>query len=233
MTEIDPAKARAAEAAAAVVESGMAVGLGSGTTASLAIRTLGERVRREGLRIIGVPTSEATAALAREVQIPLKDLDEVDVLDLDIDGADEVDPALRMIKGRGAALLREKIVAAASRRRVIAVSPGKRVERLGRVPVPLEVCSFGLRHTETALRALGASTALRLRADGSPLVTDGGNRIIDCRFGAIDDPAALDARLKSVVGVFETGLFVGLCDLLILGHADRVETIERAPHESL
>ncbi|HEV3165584.1 MAG TPA: ribose-5-phosphate isomerase RpiA, partial [Isosphaeraceae bacterium] len=184
MPEIDPAKLRAAQAAAALVNEGMVVGLGSGTTASLVIRQLADRVRFEGLRFMGVPTSEATGILARSLGISLCDLDEVEALDLDIDGADEVDPQFRLIKGRGAALLREKIVATASRRRAMVISPQKRVERLGkRFPVPLEVSPFGLRHTDRYLRDLGAQTTLRRREDGSPLITDGGHKIIDCHFG--------------------------------------------------
>jgi ribose 5-phosphate isomerase A len=228
MTDIDPAKIRAAQAAAGLVTDGMVVGLGSGTTASLVIQQLGERVRREGLNLVGVATSEASARLAHSLNIPLRDLDDVETLDLDIDGADEVDPQFRMIKGRGGALLREKIVAAASRRRAIVVAPGKRVDRLGRkYPVPLEVSPFGVRHTERYLRELGATTSIRLREDGSPLITDGGHKIIDCRFASIDNPEQLDQCLRSVIGVFETGLFIGLCDLLIVGHEDQAELIER------
>jgi len=230
MTDLDPAKLRAAQAAAGLVTEGMIVGLGSGTTASLVIRQLGERVRREGLTLVGVPTSEATADLARVELIPLKDLDDVDDVDMDIDGADEVDPQFRLIKGRGGALLREKIVATASRRRVIVVAPGKRVDRLGRkYPVPLEVSPFGIRHTERYLQALGATTSIRRESDGSAMITDGGHQIIDCRFASIDDPEDLDRRLRSVVGVFETGLFLGLCDLLVVGHEDQAELIERPP----
>jgi ribose 5-phosphate isomerase A len=230
MTETDPAKLRAAQAAAALVTEGMTVGLGSGTTASLVIGQLGERVHREGLHFVGVATSESSAALARSLGIALTDLDDVDTLDMDIDGADEVDPEFRMIKGRGGALLREKIVAAASKRRVIVVAPGKRVDRLGRkYPVPVEVSPFGLRHTERNLRALGAVTTLRRLADGTAMVTDGGHHIIDCRFTEISDPADLERRLRQVVGVLETGLFVGLCDFLVVGHDDRAELIEN-PH---
>jgi ribose 5-phosphate isomerase A len=227
MPQIDPAKLRAAQAAAALVGDGMTVGLGSGTTANLVIGLLGDRVRAEGLRFVGVPTSEASATLARAQGIPLRELDAVAAVDMDIDGADEVDPQFRMIKGRGGALLREKIVAAASSKRVIVIAPEKRIERLGlKYPVPLEVCTFGLNHTTRRLQAMGAQPTLRLSSDGTPLVTDGGNRILDCHFGAIDDPVALDRRLHAVVGVFETGLFLGLCDLLVVGHDDRAELVE-------
>jgi ribose 5-phosphate isomerase A len=228
MSEIDAAKHHAARAAAAMVEGGMVVGLGSGTTACITIQHLAERLRRERLEIVGVPTSAATAELARSLDIPLRDLDEVDTLDLNLDGADEIDPRFRMIKGRGGALLREKIVVSTARRRVTIVTREKRVERLGRtMPLPVEVSQFGLKHTEARLAALGARTALRRVAGGAPFVTDGGNAIIDCRFETIDDPHDLDAQLRHVAGVLETGLFLGLCDVLIVGHADTAELVEK------
>jgi ribose 5-phosphate isomerase A len=229
MTSPDPAKQHAARLAADLVQPGMAVGLGSGTTATLMIQRLGQRVAEEGLEFLGVPTSRDSAELAASVGIALVDLDAVDTLDLDLDGADEVDNAFRMIKGRGGALLREKIVAAAARRRVFIVGETKHVERLGlKFPVPVEASAFGLLHTERALRALGAVTKIRTAGEGPhPYVTDGGNRIIDCRFErGIDDPAALDVRLKSIPGVFETGLFLGLCDALIVGKPEGAELIE-------
>jgi ribose 5-phosphate isomerase A len=220
-------KLQAANAAAAMVAPGMAVGLGSGSTAALVVKALGERVAGEGLRIVGVPTSVATAELARSLGIPLRDLDDVDALDLNLDGADEVDPAFAMIKGRGGALLREKVVASAARLRVTVITPEKRVARLGQhAPVPVEVSPVGTRHIERHLREIAAETALRLRPDGSPYLTDGGNKIIDCRFLAIDDPAGLDHRLNGTIGVFESGLFVGLCDVLLVGHGDHVERVE-------
>lgn len=228
MPDPDPAKLRAAEAAATLVADGMIVGLGSGTTANLVIRMLADRVRREGIGLVGVATSEASANLARSLGLELAELDSVEALDLDIDGADEVDPQFRMIKGRGGAFLREKIVAGAARRRAIVVGPDKRVERLGtRYPIPVEVGAFGLKHTERRLRDLGAETSIRRLDDGSPVVTDGGHRIIDCRFAAIDDPTELDRSLHQVLGVFETGLFIGLCDLLVVGHDDRAEMVEK------
>jgi ribose 5-phosphate isomerase A len=229
MSAIDPAKLRAAVAAAELVVGGMTVGLGSGTTADAMVRHLGERVEREGLRFVGVATSEETAALARSLGISLCELDEVDSLDLNLDGADEIDGSFRMTKGRGGALLREKIVADAARHRVAIVTADKRVDHLGRkMPIPVEVSPFGLRHIDRHLRDLGATTALRTDPLGGPFVTDGGHRIIDCRFAPIADPEDLNLRLKSIVGVFETGLFIGLCDLIIVGHPDRVEQVERA-----
>jgi ribose 5-phosphate isomerase A len=229
MPEIEPEKLHAARAAVALIESGMIVGLGSGSTASVFVRLLGERVERERLEIVGVPTSQATADLARSLGVVLAGLDDVTEIDIDCDGADEVDDRFRMIKGRGGALLREKIVAQSSRQRVILISSDKRVDRLGRhFPVPVEVSPFGIRHTERALRALGAETSHRLKADLAPLVTDEGHRIIDCRFPAILDPEDLDRRLKTISGVVETGLFLGLCDDLIIGHSDWAESIKRS-----
>jgi ribose 5-phosphate isomerase A len=225
--ENDPAKVRAAHAAAKLVETGMVVGLGTGSTATLMLRRLGVRVELEGLKIIGVPTSVATAELARDLGIPLRELDDVAALDLNLDGADEVDPEFRMIKGRGGALLREKIVACVASRRVTIITEDKRVQHLGAsAPIPVEVSHVGLRHTERRLQKLGAETRIRRLADGVPYLTDGGNAIIDCRFAAAIDPAELDVRLQSVVGVFETGLFLGLCDTLVVGTAVGVEQLE-------
>jgi ribose 5-phosphate isomerase A len=225
--EFDSAKGRAARSAAELVESGMTVGLGTGTTAVLMLRRLGERIRDEGLEFVAVPTSVATAELARELGVTLRDLDDVPALDINIDGADEIDPQYKMIKGRGGALLREKIVACVARRRVTVVTHDKLVDRLGvGSPVPVEVSRMGVGHIERRLQRLGAETELRRGPDGLSFVTDGGNLIIDCRFPRIDDPADLDARLKSVVGVFETGLFIGLCDVLVVGRAQGVDQIE-------
>jgi len=209
----------------------MVVGLGTGSTAELLVRRLGERVAQEGLEIVAVPTSIATAELARELSIPLRDVDEVAALDINIDGADEIDPQYRMIKGRGGALLREKIVACAARRRVTIVSPEKVVDRLGvGAPLPVEVSRMGAKHAERRLQKLGAETEIRRGAGGLNFITDGGNLIIDCRFPGIDDPEALDARLQSVVGVFETGLFLGLCDTLIIGEPGGAQRIETQAH---
>lgn len=220
-------KVWAARAAASLVESGMVVGLGSGSTAAEFVRILGDRARDEGLEVLGVPTSVATASLANALRLPLRDVDDVATVDLMVDGADEVSPTFQMIKGRGGALLREKIVATVARRRVIVVTPEKRVERLGETaPLPIEVCPVGARHLEARLRDLGADPTVRARPDGAPYQTDGGNKIIDCRFAAILDPDALDAALQRLVGVYETGLFLGLCDLLIVGHSDRAELVQ-------
>lgn len=227
MSESDPAKLQAAQTAAALVESGMVVGLGSGTTASLTIQFLGERRRNEGLEFVGVPTSAATAELAHSLGIPLRELDEVSLLDLNLDGADEIDPQFRMIKGRGGALLREKIVVTAARRKVTVVTAEKCVARLGAtMPLPIEVSRFGFKHTQAKLEALGAQTSTRLQPDGRVYVTDGGNGIIDCRFSTGDDPESLELRIRRIAGVLDTGYFFGLCDFLIVGHNDHVESRE-------
>jgi ribose 5-phosphate isomerase A len=228
MTDINAAKLRAARVAASLVQNGMTVGLGTGTTSVQVVKVLGERVRDEGLKILGVPTSVSTAALANSLRIPIRELDDVGMLDLDIDGADEIDPNFRMIKGRGGALLREKIVACAAERRIMVVTPEKLVKRLGTSqPVPVEVSAIGTRHIEKRIKTLGAETTVRLRPDGTDYQTDGGNKIIDCRFpSGIDDAYTLDVAIQRIVGVYETGIFIGLCDLLVIGHDDRVEQVE-------
>jgi ribose 5-phosphate isomerase A len=205
----------------------MVVGLGSGSTSALMVRRLGERMEQEGLTLIGVATSLATASLASSLGIPLRELDEIDALDINLDGADEIDAQFRMIKGRGGALLREKIVACASNRRVTMITADKRFDRLGQtVAVPVEVSSLGVKQTESRLQGVGAATAIRRREDGSAYMTDGGNEIIDCRFAEIVDPGALDQRLQCIAGVLETGLFIDLCDTLIVGTKDGVQVIE-------
>lgn len=229
-TLVDDAKLRAANAAADLVEDGMTIGLGSGTTAALVVRALGLRMVSEGLRFVGVPTSDATADLARKVGIPLRDLDDVDTLDLNLDGADEIDPEFQMIKGRGGALLREKIVVSYARRRVTVVTAEKRVPRLGsKAPIPVEVSPFGTRHVASRVRELGAEPSLRLQSNGSPYLTDGGNKILDCAFPPIEDAARLNRSIREIVGVFETGIFVDLCDVLIVGYPDRVERLDCPP----
>jgi ribose 5-phosphate isomerase A len=205
----------------------MVVGLGSGSTAALMVRRLGERVEQEGLQFTAVATSVETARLAGSLRIPVYELDAVNAVDINLDGADEIDPQFRMIKGLGGALLREKIVVCASNHRVTMIVAEKRVDRLGStVALPVEVSSIGLKHTERRLRRLGCSTAIRRGADGAYSVTDGGNQIVDCRFGAIDDPEALDRELQCIAGVLETGLFIGLCDTLIVGTNAAAQQIE-------
>ena len=223
----DAQKRAAAEAACALVESGMVVGLGTGSTAAHAVACLIRRVREEGLRIEGVPTSEHTARQAREGGIPLTDFGRVARIDLTIDGADEIaHGSLHLIKGLGGALLREKIVASASLREVIIADAGKLVDRLGtHAPLPVEITAFGWQATAAKLRRFDAQIRLR-ESNGAPFVTDGGNLVLDCRFAGIDDPAALEQSLRGVVGVIETGLFVGLATEAFVAHEGGVEHLE-------
>jgi ribose 5-phosphate isomerase A len=223
------AKERAAERGASLVESGMVLGLGSGTTATLAVQAIGRRLRDGDLRdVVGVPSSSAIAAVARASGVPLTTLDEHPSLDLDLDGADEVDPDLNLIKGLGGALLWEKVVAVASHRVVILVDQSKLVDRLGtRTPLPVEVIPFGWRAHVPLIESLGAKPALRTGADGRPFVTDEGNYILDCRFEAIVNPADVQARLKARAGIVETGLFLGLAHQVVIGRGDGVEVRKR------
>lgn len=219
----DALKRAAAEAAVEQVEDGMIVGLGTGSTAAFAVDALARRWR-QGLRFAGIPTSERTAERAKAAGIALTSFTEHRQIDLTIDGADEVERGtLNLIKGLGGALLREKIVAAASRRLVIVVDGAKLVDRLGaRAPVPVEVVSFGLEATRAALGVLGASVQVRLSPSGEPFVTDGGNRILDCAFGAIADPARLEERIRHLVGVIECGLFIGRAHAVFVADAGGV-----------
>jgi ribose 5-phosphate isomerase A len=227
--ERDALKRAAAEAAVELVQNGMVVGLGSGSTAAFAVEALARR-HRQGLRFVGIPTSERTAAQAAAAGIPLTSLDEHRQIDLTIDGADEVERGtLNLIKGLGGALLREKIVAAASRRLAIIVDGAKLVDRLGtRAPVPVEVVAFGLEATRAALEGLGASARLRLSSAGEPFVTDSGNRILDCSFGPIADPARLEERIRRVVGVVESGLFIGRADPVFVADEAGVHRLDSA-----
>ena len=202
----------------------MTVGLGTGSTAAHAIRSLGRRVG-QGLAVRGVPTSEASAALARAEGIPLVDLNEVERVHLAIDGADEVDRKKRCIKGGGGALLREKIVASAADRLVLVVDSGKTVERLGAFPLPVEVVPFAREQVRREMLALGASVDLRAGTHG-PFVTDEGNHILDCRFGEIVDAAALAARLDAVPGIVEHGLFIDMADDVIVGRGGSAHFME-------
>ena len=223
----DDPKRLAAEASLATVESGMVLGLGTGSTAALMVEALGRRVA-QGLRVVGIPTSERTAQQAQSLGIELVDFSTHTVIDLTIDGADEVHTGtLDLIKGLGGALLREKIVAAASRRMIVIVDEGKLVPSLGRVRLPVEVVRFGWQTTAVRLQQAGAEPVLRGGPD-DPFRTDGGNHILDCAFPAIPDPAALQARLKSLTGVVETGLFIGLATQVIAGGHAGIRTLERA-----
>ena len=224
----DSGKAKAAEAALALVEDGMRLGLGTGSTAEFFLRALAVRVAA-GLDVAGVATSERTAALCRELAIRLTSLDETPKLDLAIDGTDETDGALNLIKGAGGALLREKIVAQAADRFVVIADASKRVEALGAFPLPVEIIPLARRPLTEAIAALGAEATLRMAEDGSPFVTDEGHWILDCAFGRIEEPAGLARRLSALAGIVEHGLFVGMAELVLLGTDQAVERIEAAP----
>ncbi|GGL76552.1 ribose-5-phosphate isomerase RpiA [Wenxinia marina] len=225
LSPIDKAKYVAARRASEFVESGMKIGLGTGSTAAWLVRCLGERVAG-GLRIRAVPTSSRTASLAREVGIEVISLDEAKWLDLTIDGADEVDGNLNLIKGGGGAHLQEKIVATASDRMVVIADAGKQVETLGAFPLPIEVVPFGWQTTQLlveealiGLDVLGRTTALRMSGD-APFVTDEGNHILDLQLGRIGNARQLSLVLNQIPGVVENGLFIDICDALVVGHGD-------------
>jgi ribose 5-phosphate isomerase A len=215
-------KELAGRAAAKLVGTGDVVGLGTGSTAHFAVLELGERMKT-GLKIVGVPTSVATAQLARKVGIPLATLDQQPVIDIDIDGADEIDPKLQMIKGGGGALLREKVIAAASKKMVVIVDSSKVVPVLGKFPLPVEVISFARTPVEKRIAGLGAIVKWRSRSDGSLYITDNGNPILDCSFGKIEDPPALARTLRDIPGVVEHGLFIGLASMALVGRGENVE----------
>jgi ribose 5-phosphate isomerase A len=225
-------KRQAADRAVALVEDGMALGLGTGSTAAHFIDLIGQRVK-DGLRVECVPTSEATRAHAARLGIPLIDLERRPFLDLTVDGADEIDPDLRLIKGRGGALLREKIVATASDRMVVIADHTKRVAALGAFALPVEAVPFGIASTRNMIEVLAADAGcrgevkLRLRDDGQPFATDSGNWIIDCAFGRIAEPEALDEVLKMIPGVVENGLFLGLADAAIIAGPEGLVVLER------
>jgi ribose 5-phosphate isomerase A len=225
-------KLRAAERALGYLEDGMLVGLGTGSTAAKFVDLLGRRVK-EGFEVTCVATSEGTRLQAERLGIALTTLDDVPFLDLTVDGADELDADLRLIKGGGGALLREKIVAAASKRMIVIADRSKLVPMLGRFPLPIEVNRFGLKATELAIgraaASLGLAGPLALRTrDGTPFVTDGGHLIIDASFGRIPDPRALSGALHAIPGVVEHGLFLGMASAAILAAPDGIEVLGRA-----
>ncbi len=221
-------KELAGRAAARLVKDGDIVGLGTGSTAHFAILALGERVRA-GLKMTGIATSNASAELARTAGIPLSTLDQHSALDIDIDGADEIDPHLNLIKGGGGALLREKVIAAASKKMVVIADSGKLVSALGKFPLPVEVISFARAVVEKKIASLGASVKWRSRPDGSPYITDNGNPILDCSFGKIEEPATLARTLSDIPGVVEHGLFIGLASVALVGKENSVQEIIARP----
>lgn len=218
----DDAKRNAAEHAIQFVSNGQVVGLGTGSTAAFAIQGLGRRVD-EGLRMTGVATSKASEELAKRAGLTLLDLNDVKKIDITIDGADEVDPDLNMIKGGGGALTREKLVALSSERKVYVVDESKLVPRLGQsFAVPVEVLPFAWTVSARRLGELGCEPRLRIDRD-SPFITDNGNYILDCRFTAIANSLELEKAIKLMPGVIESGLFVGIADVLVIAFGDRVE----------
>ncbi|HLM47569.1 MAG TPA: ribose-5-phosphate isomerase RpiA [Myxococcaceae bacterium] len=223
--EVARFKREAAERAVEAIQPGMVVGLGSGSTAAFVVRRLAALRAECKLRdVVGVPTSVGTEQLARALGVPLSTLEEHPVVDLTLDGADEVDPRLRLIKGGGGALLREKIVAQASRRTLIVVDAGKLSPRLGtRWPVPVEVLPFGWRSQALFLEGLGARITRREGPEGAPYQTDQGNFILDCAFGPLEHPEALAARLEARAGIVAHGLFIGLTSELVLAGPNGVE----------
>jgi ribose 5-phosphate isomerase A len=217
----DQEKIEAARASLRFIRDGQIVGLGSGSTAAQFIRLLGEQVKN-GLKIRGIPTSEHSRQQAAGLGIPLTTLDECPEIDVTVDGADEVDPQLRLIKGGGGALLREKIVASATRQQIIVVDETKRVPVLGKFPLPVEVIKFAQAVVAKKITALGAAVTIRKQADGSPYLTDENNHILDCRFGQIPDPDALARRLSDMPGVVEHGLFIGLASMVLVAGAGEI-----------
>ena len=226
LSPVDRAKFASAARAAEFVEDGMRVGLGTGSTAAWLVRCLGDKVRDNGLKFRGVPTSTRTAKLAREVGIEVITLDEAGWLDVTIDGADEFDGDLNLIKGGGGALLQEKIVATASDKMVVITDPAKSVETLGKFPLPVEVIPFGMRTTQTLIEeALGSMDVsgrdVTLRMDGdAPFVTDEGNHILDLHLGRIGNARQIALTLNQLPGVVENGLFIDICDVVVIGHSD-------------
>jgi ribose 5-phosphate isomerase A len=231
--DIEAQKRQAAAVAVGWVRPGMRLGLGTGSTAKHFVDLLGEQVAG-GLKVVGVPTSEATRAQAEGLRIPLTTLDDTPELDMTVDGADEVGPDLTLIKGGGGALLREKIVAAASARMVVIADESKWVKTLGRFPLPIEVMPFGFTATRRAIAAAAAAagspgpTRLRQGRDGHAFVTDGGHWILDASLDRIADPRRLAERLSSIPGVVEHGLFIGMAQAVILAGPDGARVIERS-----
>jgi len=222
----DQEKEAAARASLRFVKDGQVVGIGTGSTVAYFIVLLGEQVK-SGLRIRGIPTSERSRLQAAGLGIPLTTLDECQEIDVTVDGADEVDPQLRMIKGGGGALLREKIVASASKQEVIVVDATKRVPVLGKFPLPVEVIKFAQALVRKKIEALGAKVELRRGADGKPFLTDENNHILDCRFGQIPDADGLARKLSDMPGVVEHGLFIGMASVVLVANGSEVVELRR------
>jgi len=222
----DQEKEAAARASLRFVKDGQVVGLGTGSTAAYFIKLLGEEVKN-GLRIRGIPTSDRSREMAQSLGIPLTTLDQCQEIAVTVDGADEVDPQLRLIKGGGGALLREKIVASATRQLVIVADASKQVPVLGKFPLPVEVIKFAQALVAKRIAALGAEVQLRTSADGKPYLTDENNYILDCRFGQIRDAASLALQLSEMPGVVEHGLFIGMASVVLLARGGEIVELRR------
>ncbi|WP_435259393.1 ribose-5-phosphate isomerase RpiA [Thioclava sp. FR2] len=232
LSPIDKAKFLAAKRATDFVEDGMKLGLGTGSTAAWMVRCLAERIREEDLRVVGVPTSSRTAELARHLGVPITTLDEAKWLDMTIDGADEFDPNLNLIKGGGAALLKEKIVATASDQMIVIADAAKSVSQLGAFPLPIEVIPFGWQTTKAlveetlvSLDVMNRDVTLRMNGQ-KPLLTDESNYILDLHLKRISNPRQLALVLNQIPGVVENGLFIDICDVVVIGHADGRVTVK-------
>jgi len=219
-------KEAAARASLRFLRDGQIVGLGTGSTAAYAVRLIGERVRA-GLKIRGIPTSVQTKELATSLRIPLTTLKEFQQIDVTIDGADEVDPQVRVIKGGGGALLREKVIASASRQLVIIADSSKQVAMLGKFPLPVEIIPFAEPLVAKRIAGLGATVKLRQSADGKPFITDEGHHILDCSFGKIPDPPALARQLSDMPGVVEHGMFIGMASVALIAKGNAIEELHR------
>lgn len=224
MLDYEAEKKLAALKSVEYIEDGMSVGLGSGSTARMFVQALGERVR-QGLSIQAIPTSKKTKALAVKEGIPLTDFGEIRRLDVTVDGADEVDPQLNLIKGGGGALLREKIVATATDRFIVVADSRKPVKTLGAFPLPVEVIPFGWQNVAESIKKLDSVVELRIKENGRPFRTSQRNFVLDCRFGTIEDPVELGFRLRRIIGVVEHGLFVGMTNTAIIGRGDSVDIL--------
>ncbi|HEV2401721.1 MAG TPA: ribose-5-phosphate isomerase RpiA [Candidatus Sulfotelmatobacter sp.] len=222
----DQEKQAAAKASLEFIQDGQVVGLGTGSTAAHFINLLGEKVK-SGLRIRGIPTSIRSRELAESLGIPLVTLDDCQEIDVTVDGADEVDPQLRLIKGGGGAMLREKIVASATRQMVVVADASKKVDRLGKFPLPVEVIRFAQALVKKRIAALGADVQLRMGPDGKPYVTDENNHVLDCRFGEICDPDGLARILSEMPGVVEHGLFIGMASVALFARGSEIVQLRR------